>query len=108
MPNGFEQIKFSISRLVISLSFDKLANLKRSKVQIVNEANILKLAGRIGIVIFAIGGALLLDSLAFLMHDAITKDVAINWLSEGMFTGFIALLLIGVGLYYILESANQH
>lgn len=73
-----------------------------------NEANILKLAGRIGIVVFAIGGALLLDSLAFLMHDAITRDVAINWLSEGIFTGFIALLLIGFGLYYIVESANQH
>ena len=73
-----------------------------------NEASILKLAGRIGIVVFALGGALLLDSLAFLMHDAITKDVAINWLSEGVFTGFISLLLIGVGLYYIFESSNKH
>jgi hypothetical protein len=86
-----------------------LANLKRSTAQIVNEANILKLAGRIGIIIFAIGGALLLDSLAFLMNDALARSTAgINWLSEGVFTGFISLLMIGVGLYYIFESASKH
>jgi uncharacterized membrane protein len=64
--------------------------------------------GTNGIVLFALGGALLLDSVEYVLRIAFITSEPVDWLSFGTFTAFISLMLIGIGIHFILESTSAH
>jgi hypothetical protein len=60
-----------------------------------------------GIVLFAVGGALLLDSVEYVLRIAFITSESVDWFSLGTWTALISLLLIGIGIHFILESASS-
>ena len=63
--------------------------------------------GMAGIVLLALGGTLLLDSVEYVLRIAFITTVSVDWFSLGTFTAFFSLLLIGLGIHFIIESAIQ-
>jgi hypothetical protein len=59
----------------------------------------------IGIILFAVGGTLFLDSAEYVMRIAFITSEDIQWFSLGTWTALISLLLVGLGLYLVLEPA---
>jgi len=63
--------------------------------------------GIAGIVLLALGGSLLLDSVEYVLRIAFITTENVDWFSLGTFTAFLSLLLIGLGIHFIIESAAQ-
>ncbi len=59
----------------------------------------------IGILLFAVGGTLFLDSAEYVMRIAFITSQNVEWFSLGSWTALISLLLVGLGLYFLLEPA---
>jgi len=49
----------------------------------------------------------LLYSISYAVRDAVVTGNPLSPLSFGVFTGGISFLVIGLGLYYILEARNR-
>ncbi len=60
-----------------------------------------------GILLLALGGSLLLDSVEYVLRIAFISSEPVLWFSLGTFNAFVSLLLIGLGLHYIIESASK-
>ncbi len=57
-----------------------------------------------GIVLFAVGGVLFLDTLQAEVRNATTLYGSMVWFDLGTLIGFVSFLLMGLGLYYTLKS----
>lgn len=58
-----------------------------------------------GLVSFAIGGVLLVFTLYIVFWGALSQSPSVGTLINGLAIGFVAFLLIGLGLFLIIESA---
>jgi hypothetical protein len=61
----------------------------------------------IGVLLFGLGGGLLLYSISYVVRDAVVTENPLSPLSFGAFTGGISFLIIGLGLNYILEARKR-
>ena len=52
----------------------------------------------IGILLFALGGGLLLYSISYVVRDALVTSTPLSIASLGVLAGFLSFLLIGFGL----------
>lgn len=57
----------------------------------------------IGILLFALGGGLLLYSISYVVRDAVVTSSPLTIASFGVFTGFLSFLLMGFGLDMMLQ-----
>ena len=60
----------------------------------------------VGIILFSVGGTLFLDSAEYVMRIAFITSQNVEWFSLGSWTALISLLLVGLGLYFLLEPRN--
>ncbi len=64
--------------------------------------------GAAGILLLALGGSLLLDSVEYVLRIAFITSENVEWFSFGTFTAFTSLLLIGLGIHFIFESSTRY